>query len=63
MKVIQEKCISCGACISAAGDVFFWNDDGKSEVAKLPETPEALAAFKTSFEQGKNVCPMGAIEE
>ncbi|MDD5032103.1 MAG: ferredoxin [Patescibacteria group bacterium] len=32
IKVNQELCIGCGACVSLCPDVFKMNDAGKSEV-------------------------------
>ncbi len=32
VKVDPEKCISCGLCVGICGEVFEFNEDGKSEV-------------------------------
>lgn len=58
VKVNKDKCISCGACMSVAGDLFQFDDEGfscavKEEVAKNDEEEVKTAA---------QVCPTEAIE-
>ena len=59
VKVNQDACIGCGACMSIADDVFEMDDQGLSSV-KVSEVPEG------SVDQAKEAlesCPTGAIEE
>lgn len=59
IKVNQDACIGCGACLSVAGDLFEMNEDGLSH-AKVEEVPE------DKQDQAKDAiesCPTGAIEE
>lgn len=54
MKVNQELCIGCGACVDACpNEVFFMSDDGKSKVTegKDCENPDECIGL----------CPVGAI--
>ncbi|MDD5291482.1 MAG: ferredoxin [Patescibacteria group bacterium] len=54
IKVTQELCIGCGACVSLCPDVFKINDAGKSEVI----SEENVACAKNAAES----CPVQAIE-
>ena len=59
VKVNQEACIGCGACLAIAENVFEMNEDGLSQV-KVDEVPE------DDQEQAKEAvesCPTGAISE
>ena len=59
VKVNQDACIGCGACMSIADDVFEMDDQGLSSV-KVSEVPEG------SVDQAKEALessPTGAIEE
>ena len=59
VKVNQDACIGCGACLSIADDVFEMNDEGLS-TAKVDTVPEASEdAVREAIES----CPTGAIEE
>ena len=53
VKVDQNKCIGCGLCASLYPDTFQMNLDGKAEVIKTPETPDAKKAAAA--------CPVEAI--
>lgn len=56
VKVDQDECVGCGACVEIAGDVFRINSDDKSEVygkvtdGNKPEVQEAI-----------DTCPVSAI--
>lgn len=57
IKVNQEACIGCGACVAVCEDLFEIGDDGLSQ-AKVNEVPE------NQVEQAKEAvetCPTGAI--
>ena len=57
IKVNQEACIGCGACVATAEDLFDFNEDGlsKAKVETVPEDKKAQA------EEVVNTCPTGAI--
>ena len=57
--VDQDLCISCGACIATAPEVFDWNADNKAE-AISGDVPDNLAASTKEAMQG---CPTEAIKE
>lgn len=59
IKVNQEACIGCGACMAIAEDLFEMNADGLSE-AKVTEVPEDK---KDQATEAKESCPTGAIVE
>ncbi len=59
VKVNQEACIGCGACMSIAEDVFEMDDQGLSSV-KVSEVPEGSA---DKAKEALESCPTGAIEE
>jgi len=54
IKVDQEKCIGCGACVAICPEVFEIGPDGKSRV----KNPNGKCDFKKAAES----CPVGAIE-
>ena len=58
IKVNQEACIGCGACLSISEDLFEMNEDGLSQ-AKITEVPEDKVELAT---EAKESCPTGAIE-
>ena len=59
VKVNQESCIGCGACMSIADAVFEMDDQGLSSV-KVSEVPEdSVDSVKEAVES----CPTGAISE
>jgi len=53
VKVDQEKCIGCGACVDAAPNGTFEMRDGKSVAVKEDDLEGG--------ELGKSVCPVDAI--
>jgi ferredoxin len=59
VKVDQELCISCGACIDVCPEVFDWNEDDKaySIVEEVPADAEDQAA------EALESCPTNAITE
>ncbi len=59
VKVNQDKCIGCGACVSLVNDVYDFNDDGLAHVI-VNEVPKELE--KEAKEALEN-CPVDAIEE
>ena len=58
MKVDEEKCIGCGACVATAEEIFEMNDEGKAFVKKQPETDSE----KEKANNAKEICPVQAIE-
>lgn len=59
VKVNQEACIGCGACLQEAGEVFEMNDEGFSSVKMAEITPELEESVRNAIDS----CPTGAIEE
>ncbi len=57
-KVDQNKCISCGMCVSICPEVFSYNEDDKSEAVDS----EIAEEFESSVEECRDVCPVSAIE-
>lgn len=57
IKVNQDVCIGCGACLSIADDLFEMNDDGLSQ-AKVETVPEDK---KEQANEAVESCPTGAI--
>ena len=54
IKVNEDKCIGCGACVAIAPENFDFNDDGLSVVIGEEVTEEAVSAMEA--------CPVCAIE-
>jgi ferredoxin len=59
VKVDQELCISCGACIDVCPEVFDWNEDEKAYniVEEVPADAEDGA------NDALESCPTNAITE
>jgi ferredoxin len=59
MKAIvdQDACISCGACMDAAPEVYSWTDDEKAQAidGPIPEGQQQAAR------DGADSCPVDAI--
>lgn len=59
VKVNQDLCISCGACVSTCPEVFSFNDDGYAEAIEenvnKDDEEKALEALEG--------CPTEAIDE
>lgn len=58
IKVNQDACVGCTACLGAAEDLFEIGDDGLSH-AKVNEVP---AGKEEEAKAAVDVCPTGAIE-
>ena len=56
IKVDQELCIGCGACVNLCPDAFELQDDGKVNVVNKNESK------KCDCEIAINSCPVGAIK-
>jgi len=53
--VVSDKCIGCGACVAIAGEVFEFNDEGRSVI-------KADADFgSASIQDAIDTCPIQAI--
>lgn len=60
VKVIEDKCIGCGNCVSVTeGKVFDFNDDGMACVVNSNIDSEVEDTVRDAIDQ----CPTGAIEE
>jgi ferredoxin len=53
-KVDKQKCISCGTCVAVCPEGMEFKEDGKAEV---------IDSEKLKKCGGKDICPVGAIEE
>ncbi|MEM1684178.1 MAG: ferredoxin [Nanopusillaceae archaeon] len=60
-KVIVNKdtCISCGACIALAPEVFEWDSDGKSKPIKEEISDNSLI---NKAKEAASICPTGSIK-
>lgn len=59
VKVNQEACIGCGACVAIADEVFDINDNGLSEV----KVDAVVEENKEKVQEAIDSCPTAAIEE
>ncbi len=59
VKVNQEACIGCGACLAIAEELFEINEDGVSQT-KVDVVPEDK---KDKAKEAIESCPTGAIQE
>lgn len=59
VKVNQDACIGCGACVSICNDVFDFNDEGLSEATTDEISEDLVDDVKEAIES----CPTSAIEE
>lgn len=59
VEVVDDLCISCGACISICPEVFDWGGDDKA-VAKTPDVPQGQESQAHEAVEG---CPTAAIKE
>jgi ferredoxin len=55
--VDEDACISCGACIDAAPEVYSWNNDEKAKAIEgdIPEDQQKAAR------EAADACPVDAI--
>lgn len=56
VKVNEDLCIACGACMSVAPDLFKFNEKGFSEAKKPVVNDDNKDAIN-----GMEACPTGAI--
>ncbi len=59
IKVNDDACIGCGACVAIAPEVFEINDEGLSSVKSEEVNDENRDVAREAMES----CPTGAIEE
>ena len=59
VRVNQDSCIGCGACVAVAEDLFEIQDSGLSHEKKQ----EVPVEKEETVQEAMNVCPTGAIEE
>lgn len=59
VKVIDDKCISCGACVGIAPDIFEFNDEGISVANNDNISDDNIEDVRDSIES----CPTDAIVE
>ncbi|MFC1651871.1 ferredoxin [Patescibacteria group bacterium] len=55
IKIDQNLCIGCGACVSLCPDVFELKEDGKANVK------DEKACEKCDCKRAKEACPVQAI--
>ena len=58
VKVNDDACIGCGACVAIAPEVFEINDDGLSQAIKENVSEDDSDKAREAIES----CPTGAIE-
>ncbi len=58
VKVNQDKCIGCGACVATCEDNFEMQDNGKAKEIHS-DVPENL---KQCTQEASDSCPVEAIE-
>lgn len=59
VKVLEDKCVGCGNCVSIVPDVFDFNDDGKAYCKKETIDEDLKSDVKDAIEG----CYYGAIVE
>ena len=60
VRVLEDKCIGCGSCVSLTDErIFDFNDDGLA-YAKVSDISDE---DKEVVEDAINYCPTSAIEE
>lgn len=55
--VVNDGCISCGACVAACPEVFRFNDDGLAE-AYDDVAPE----YEMAAKEARDSCPVSVID-
>ena len=59
VKISNDACIGCGACVSICPEIFNFNDDGFAEVLDVKIENENIEKVKDALES----CPTQAITE
>ncbi len=59
VKVNEDACIGCGACVAIADDIFQINDEGLSTATSEKLDDSQADKAREAIES----CPTGAIEE
>lgn len=59
IRVKQESCIGCGACVAMAPELFDYNDEGLA-FATVEEVPKELEELAIEAIES---CPVSAIEK
>lgn len=54
--IVNEGCISCGACVDTCPSVFSLNDDGLAEGGTVEANDEELAM------DARDACPVSVID-
>lgn len=61
IRVIEEKCIGCGACVATCPEVFDFDDEGYAKA--INDNINSLdAEIKENAIDAKEGCPTDAIE-
>ncbi len=61
LKVDQDKCISCGACVNICPEIFAFNNDGKAEVSA--DSIEEIKKSENKIKEAIENCPVEAISQ
>lgn len=59
VKISNDTCIGCGACVSICPEVFNFNDEGFAEVLDIKIENNNIEKVKDALES----CPTQAISE
>lgn len=61
VKVDQEECVSCGACLDISPAVFHWNENDKADVIMGDE--DVPSNTEGAVQEAIESCPTEAIKE
>lgn len=59
VKVDQDLCISCGACVDVCPEIFQWDDEEKAHAV----TDEVPSEYEDQAHEAVEGCPTNAINE
>lgn len=63
VKIVEDKCIGCGACVSINDEVFEFNDQGLVNVKTEFNYDGSNDTVKEEVAMAIDSCPTSAIEK